>query len=164
MKKKWLGIGLVVALVVGLAVTGSWALDKGPEKITINAQEKYPELITKKDKKKTPDFTHHKHADEYLKWNAEFSNFKYTDDYTCAGCHHTNKAGEQPEGCLKCKDVEKQLEKVGGAKKFDKLYHISCRDGCHKAMADAGKKSGPTKKDWRDKKKCVGCHPKKKKW
>ena len=161
MRKKWIGIGLVVTLMVVLSMPGAWALDKGPETIDINTQEKYPKLTTKKDKKHTP-FTHLKHADTYLKGNQEYSKYKYTDDYTCAACHHTSKAGDQPEGCFKCKDVAKKLEKVGGEKKYAKVYHENCRDGCHTAMVDAGKKSGPTKKKWGDVKKCVGCHPKKK--
>jgi hypothetical protein len=159
MQRKWLGIGFMVTLMVVLAIPGAWALDKGPETIDINAQVMYPELFTKKDKKHTP-FAHHKHSDEYLKGNQEYNKYEYTDAYACAGCHHTSKADEQPEACFKCKDVNKMLEKVKG--KHDKIYHASCRDGCHVAMADAGKKSGPTKKAWGDVKKCVGCHPKKK--
>lgn len=158
MKKKLFGLAVVAAMMFVVTVPGSWALDKGPETVDINTQEKYPDLTTKKDKKHTP-FAHHKHADEFLKGNQEYAKYKYTDDYTCAGCHHTSKAGEQPEGCFKCKDVNKMLEKVKG--KHDKIYHISCRDGCHTAMAAAGKKSGPTKKKWGDVKKCIGCHPKK---
>jgi hypothetical protein len=150
MEKKWLGMGLALGLMVAFAAPGSWALDNGPENLDINAQANYSDIITKKDKKHVANFPHHKHQNEFLKGNAEYANFKYTDDYTCAGCHHTNKAGEQPEGCLKCKDVNKMLDKVGGAKKFEKIYHENCRDGCHKPMNKAGKKTGP--------KKCKGCH------
>ncbi len=159
MQKRWLKIGLAVALWGILVISGSWALDKGPEKIDINAQKTNPDIITKKDKKELPDFLHHKHQDEYLKGNSEYAKFKYTDDYTCTGCHHTDKAGEQPGACLKCKDVNKMLDKVGGAKKFEKIYHKNCRDACHAAMQKAGKKTGPSKKGGG---KCKGCHPKKK--
>ncbi len=154
MQKKWLRMGVVTVLGVFLVVPASWALDKGPEKIDINAQKTHSDVITKKDKKSVLGFTHQKHADEYLKGNAEYAKYKYTDDYTCAGCHHTSKAGEQPGSCLKCKDIDKKLKKVGGAKKFEKIYHKNCKT-CHKKMDKAGKKTGPTK--------CAGCHPKKKK-
>ncbi len=155
MKKKWLSLGLVAALAVVVAVPAGWALDKGPDTIDINAQKTHSDVITKKDKKSVLGFKHHKHQDEFLMGNAEYAKFKYTDDYTCAACHHTNKAGEQPGSCLKCKDVNKMLDKVGGKKKFEKIYHKTCRDACHKKMDKAGKKTGPTK--------CKGCHPKKKK-
>jgi hypothetical protein len=161
MKKRWLGMGLAVALVAVVAVPGTWALDKGPEMIDINAQAQHPDIITHKDKKHVANFPHHKHQDEFLKGNAEYSNFKYTDDYTCAGCHHTNKAGEQPGGCLKCKDLNKMLDKATkgkGVKKFEAIYHINCRDGCHGAMEAAGKKTGPSKKGGG---KCKGCHNRK---
>ncbi len=148
--KKLFGIGLSLALIAALIVPSAWALDKGPATIDLNAQAKYPDVITKKDKKHVPNFPHHKHQDEFLKGNSEHAQFKYTDDYTCSGCHHTSKPGEQPGGCLKCKDLNKMLDKVGGAKKFDKLYHKNCRDGCHKSMKKAKKKAGPTK--------CKACH------
>ncbi len=154
MNKKWLIRGFTVTLMIGLAISASWALDNGPDTLDINAQTKFSNIITGKDKKDLKGFQHKKHQAEYLKGNAEYGNFKYTDDYSCAGCHHTSKPGEQPGACLQCKDVDKKLEKLGGAGKFDKMYHDNCRDACHEAMAKAGKKTGPIKKD------CKGCHPK----
>jgi cytochrome c553 len=150
MNKKGFGLALVFSLMLVFIVSASWALDNGPETIDINAQANYAGLITKRDKKQVPGFPHKMHQEEFLEGNAQYSSFEYTDDYTCAGCHHTNKAGEQPEGCLKCKDVNDMLDAVGGAKKFEKIYHKNCRDACHKAMSKAGKQSGPTK--------CKGCH------
>ncbi len=163
MKNKWLGLGLVVALTFIFAIPASWALDKGPEKIDINAQKQYPDIVSHKDKKSLKDFPHHKHQDEFLKGNSKYAKFKYTDDYTCAACHHTSKAGEQPVACLKCKDLNKMIDKVSkgkGIKKFQNMYHINCRDACHAAMQKAGKKTGPSKKGGG---KCKGCHSRKKK-
>jgi hypothetical protein len=152
MKKKLFFAGVVLGLMIVFVGSGTWALDNGPDKITINAQDEYSAIITKKDKKKVENFPHRMHQEKFLTGNEQYSNFKYSDDYTCAGCHHTTKPGEQPISCLKCKDVNKMLAKVGGADKFEKIYHENCRDKCHKNMAKAGKKSGPTK--------CKDCHGK----
>lgn len=111
-----------------------FALDTGPEKITLNAQVQHPDVIKTKDKKNVPDFLHRKHQDEYVKGKQANALFKYTDDWTCAACHHTTKKGEQPVACLKCKDVNKMLKKAeaDGGKKFQNIYHKNCRDACHK--------------------------------
>lgn len=133
MGKKWIAIVSAVCAVSMLGtVSLVSALDRGPAEIEINAQANYGDIIHKKDKKKVPHFPHHKHQDEFVKGKQSVSKFKFTDDWTCGACHHTSKKGEQPTGCLKCKDVNKMLDKVGGAKKFDKLYHATCRDACHK--------------------------------
>lgn len=166
MKKKVFGLVVVAVMMFVVAVPGAWAadIDNGPETLDINAQDHFPDLITKKDKKSLKGFKHRDHQEKFLKGNSEYSKFKYTDDNTCAACHHTAEKGAQPTACLKCKDVDKMLEKVApgkGAKKFENIYHASCRDGCHAAMEAAGKKSGPSKKKWREEKKCAGCHPKK---
>ena len=164
MRKKWFGLTVVVAMLFIITAPGAWAADNGPETLDINAQEKFPDLITKKDKKSLKGFKHKKHQEEYLKGNSEYVKFKYTDDNTCVGCHHKTEKGATPTACLKCKDVDKMLEKVApgkGAKKFENVYHNNCRDDCHAAMEEAGKKTGPAKKKWREEKKCAGCHPKK---
>ena len=150
MKKKIIAIVSTVCLVYTLgAVSFVSALDKGRDKFTINAQHDHADIIHKKDKKKVPDFPHHAHQDKHVKGKQGVSNFKFTDDWTCGACHHTTKKGEQPGSCLKCKDLNKMLDKVGGAKKFEKIYHSNCRDACHKKT---------------DKKmaKCKFCHKKKK--
>ncbi len=140
---------LLIASIACLAVNTAFALDNGPETLTIDAA-KYQDVIKKKPSKVVANFPHKKHQAEFLKGNEQFSHFKYTDDWTCKACHHPEEKGGQPEACFKCKDANKMLEKVGG--KYDKLYHDTCRDGCHKAMEKAGKKTGPTK--------CAGCHGK----
>ena len=138
----------VVCMVITLgAVSVVSALDKGPEKITINGQKTHPDISKKKDKKKVANFAHHKHQDS-VKGKQSVSNFKYTDDWTCGACHHKTKKGDKPVACLSCKDVQKMLghEKVKG--KVEKIYHNACRDACHKKT---------------DKKmaKCTFCHVKK---
>ena len=146
--KKWIGISAAVCVMSFFStVSAVSALDHGPDEITLNAQEQYPDLIKKKDKKKVV-FAHKKHAEEYVKKGKGLL-FKYEGDWTCGACHHKTKKGEQPVACLKCKDVQKQLAKVGGAKKFEKIYHKTCRDACHKKT---DKKSA----------KCKVCHKKKK--
>lgn len=150
MKKKWLGIASVacaVTMFVGISLVS--AFDKGPEKITINSQETHPKISTEKDKKKVADFLHRKHQEEYVKGKEDKALFKYTDDWDCGACHHKTKKGETPVACLSCKDVQKMLdhEKIKG--KVEKIYHLNCRDACHKKQ---------------DKKmaKCDFCHEKKK--
>ena len=135
--KKTIGklTGIVsAACVVGLlgtVVPVSANVDKGPDKITINAQHTHPDIAKKKDKKKVANFPHHKHQ-ESVKGKQSVSNFKFTDDWTCGACHHTSKKGEQPGSCLSCKDVKKMLDHKKIKGKIDKMYHLNCRDACHK--------------------------------
>lgn len=143
MKKRLVSITSVVGLVSMLGVVSlvSAGVDKGQEKFTINAQEQHPDfvkshpdVIKAKDKKDVKDFTHHKHQDEHVKGKQANALFKYTDDWTCGACHHKTKKGEQPGACLKCKDLDKMLDKakIKGKKKFENIYHKNCRDACHK--------------------------------
>ena len=157
MAKKWIKRVSVVG-VAGIFATVSlvFALDNGPDKLTINAQKTNPDVISKKDKKKVKDFDHKKHQGEYVKGKQGNSLFKYTDDWTCGACHHTDKKGEQPGQCLKCKENDKMFAKAKakGGKKFEKIYHVLCRDACHKKNdKETGKKTA----------KCKACHKKKKK-
>ncbi|MBI5788896.1 MAG: cytochrome c3 family protein [Candidatus Schekmanbacteria bacterium] len=133
------------------ALPAVYALEKGPAVIDLNAQKNHADVIKKPDKKHVPSFPHHDHQDKFVKGNQKYAKFQYTDDWTCGACHHTTAKGEQPESCLKCKDVNKMLEKVGGADKFENIYHQNCRDGCHKAMDKDKQKTGPSGK-------CKGCH------
>ncbi len=140
---------LVVSIVSVLgAVSVVSAVDKGPEKITINGQKTHPDISKKKDKKKVANFPHHKHQDS-VKGKQSVSKFKFSDDWTCGACHHKTKKGDTPVACLSCKEVQKMLDhgKIKG--KVEKIYHNSCRDACHKKT---------------DKKmaKCDVCHKKKK--
>ncbi|MBI5417671.1 cytochrome c3 family protein [Candidatus Poribacteria bacterium] len=127
----------------------TFALDDGPDKINLNAQEHHKDVIKTKDKKKVDGFPHKLHQTN-LKGKQKYAKFEYTDDWTCGACHHTSKKGEQPVACFKCKEVGKMIEKVGGEAKFEKLFHDNCRDACHKAMEKDKQKTGPTK--------CKGCH------
>lgn len=141
---------LIICFICGMASL-TFALDNGPEKINLNAQESNPKVITKKDAKKVEGFPHKVHQTG-LKGKQKYAVNKFEDDWTCGACHHTSKKGEQPTACLNCKEVNKMLEKVGGADKFEKIYHDTCRDGCHKAMEKDKQKTGPTK--------CKDCHGK----
>jgi len=136
MKKRLVSIMAVAGLVsmFGAVSLVSAGIDNGPEKITINAQVQHPDVVKSKDKKQVKDFPHRKHQDELVKGKQAISLFKYTDDWTCGACHHTSKKGEQPGSCLKCKDLDKMLDKVAtnGKKKFENIYHKNCRDTCHK--------------------------------
>jgi hypothetical protein len=156
MKKRLVSIMAVAGLVsmLGVASLVSAEIDNGKEKITINAQEQHPDVVKSKDKKKVKDFLHRKHQDEFVKGKQANSLFKYTDDWTCGACHHTTKKGDQPGSCLKCKDLDKMLDKVAknGKKKFENIYHKNCRDACHKKNDKAtGKKTA----------KCKFCHDRK---
>ena len=151
--KKLVALAIAGTLACSLAAAPKvFALDTGPESMTLNAQKKHPDVIHGKDKKHVNNFPHRKHQNEFLKGNEQYSKFKYTDDWTCSACHHKSHKGEQPQSCFKCKDVNKMLDKVGGAKRFNKLFHSTCKK-CHSKMAKAGKKTGPTK--------CNGCHKRK---
>lgn len=164
MKKRLFAIVSAVCFVgaFGVASLVSAEVDKGKEKFTINIQEQHPDfvkehaasgVVKEKDKKKVKDFPHHLHQDKHVKGMQSKSLFKYTDDWTCGACHHTTKKDEQPGPCLKCKDVEKMLDKakIKGKKKFENIYHKSCRDACHKA----NDKENKTKTA-----KCKFCHKK----
>ncbi len=145
MKKRFLIAVCIVSILGAVSVVS--ALDKGPDKITINSQKTHPELSKKKDKKKVANFAHSKHQ-EHVIGKQGVSKFKYTDDWTCGACHHTDKKGDQPGACLSCKDVKKMLAHENVKGKIEKIYHVSCRDACHKKT---------------DKKmaKCKYCHAKK---
>ena len=69
----------------------------------------------------------------------------------CEKCHHMWKdKTKEPKGCKEC---HKEKKTNGVPKLYDMAHksNHSCK-GCHKAMAKAGKKHGPTK--------CSGCHKK----
>ncbi|MFQ5646685.1 MAG: cytochrome c3 family protein [bacterium] len=151
----------VVFVFTAFAVTAgiASAVDHGAEFFDLNAQKQHPELIKAKDKRWVPHFPHRLHQEKFVKGRQKFAKFKkYSDDWTCPACHHkSEKKGSQPTACLKCKDVKKMLAKnkaheSDGYKKFNKIYHNNCRDGCHKHQAKADKaKYGFLKK-------CKTCH------
>lgn len=79
---------------------------------------------------------------------------------TCRTCHHTLEADAPPKGvdpkpCMSCHVAEGSPQVEHGGKKarflakhtaggrVDQrtvLFHASCRDGCHKALKDEGKR------------------------
>ena len=121
-----------------------------PETVDINLQQQCPSIKgLPADKKQVKDFTHSKHATEYLKGKAKFSKYEYTDEFTCTACHTT---AASPQAVTKdgiCASVETELEKAGGPKKMAGFYHNTCKS-CHSAMKKADEKTGPTG--------CKGCH------
>ena len=140
---------LALALPVGLAARGEEPVEV-PDTLDINIQAAAP-LVEglPPDTKSVPGFSHRRHAEEYLKGAEEYSRFPYTDEFTCAACHHTATSPREAGSCLSCKTADRMIAAVGGPKRVKNLFHDTCRS-CHRAMAEAGKETGPTR--------CKGCH------
>ncbi|MBU8849401.1 MAG: cytochrome c family protein, partial [Desulfobacterales bacterium] len=107
-------------------------------------------------KKGIVQFTHKKHAEEYL--------------IACGRCHHDEKgqpldlgADDDAKGCIEChKETEKPKgEKLGKKEKIMKYHfealHANCI-GCHKAY---NKEKGDPKGKVPAPASCTNCHPKK---
>lgn len=123
-----------------------------PDTLTIDIQTKCPFLDNlPKDVKQVKDFSHAKHAREYLVGNSEYASVPYGDDFTCAACHAETISEESLLNEIVCERIVEQFESAGGIKEFKKRYHDACK-GCHEKMEKAGKATGPTK--------CKGCHKK----
>ena len=97
---------------------------------------------------------------KYKKGAVKFSHGKHHTDYkiACTECHHVYKEGKnvykEGDPVQKCSACHDALKSKGKVKKLMLAYHKNCQ-GCHKQLAKAGKKTGPTKK-------CNNCHEKKK--
>jgi len=124
-----------------------------PETIDLNLQQTHPDIAgLPGDKRHVNGFSHKKHAEEYLKGNAQFSANPYDDALTCAACHPGAKSGEAVMAEDSGKRLEAALDAAGGAKKMKNYFHATCLS-CHKAMKKAKKATGPTN--------CKGCHGRK---
>jgi len=105
MKKKLMGISLVVMLLVAAVVIPvAKATNKGPDSVTLDFNGK---------KKHVANFPHHDHQ------------ARVHDD--CSVCHHKWDKHSDPKACKSCHG-----EKADGAKpKMKDAYHKRCK-GCHK--------------------------------
>ncbi len=142
-----------VMLILGMGGTAHAAdapVPPMPETVDINVQQDHPERADlPSDTRSVKGFSHRRHAEEYLPGRAGRGRFPYDDGFTCAACHHTARAPGEAGSCWSCKDVDRMLEAVGGARRFKEIYHGTCR-ACHRAMEKAGESTGPTR--------CRGCH------
>jgi hypothetical protein len=146
-RKLALILGGALLLVSGLVVAADIPGDKA--EISIDLIE---------GKKSATPFPHAKHATEFKK--------KGGAKIECKDCHHTLASDrEKPKACSECHVKVGEAEKeIGGKKapalakekspgKIDQksvIFHINCKDGCHKEMKAEGKKITS----------CTVCHPK----
>ena len=138
MKKRILLLGAVILSIVSFTGIGILVATDCPDEISI----------------KSDAFT------KYKKGSVKFSHTKHHADYkiACTECHHVYKDGKnvfkEGDPVQKCSECHDALKSQGKVKKLMLAYHKNCQ-GCHKQLAKAGKKTGPTRK-------CNGCHEKKK--
>ena len=138
MKKRILLLGAVILSIVLFTGVGILVATDCPDEISI----------------KSDAFT------KYKKGSVKFSHTKHHADYkiACTECHHVYKDGKnvfkEGDPVQKCSECHDALKSQGKVKKLMIAYHKNCQV-CHKELAKAGKKTGPTKK-------CNGCHEKKK--
>ena len=138
MKKRILLLGAVILSIVLFTGVGILIATDCPGEISI----------------KSDAFT------KYKKGAVKFSHTKHHADYkiACTECHHVYKDGKnvfkEGDPVQKCSECHDALKSQGKVKKLMLAYHKNCQ-GCHKQLAKAGKKTGPTRK-------CNSCHEKKK--
>ena len=138
MKNRILLLGAVILSIVLFTGVGILVATDCPDEISI----------------KSDAFT------KYKKGSVKFSHTKHHADYkiACTECHHVYKDGKnvfkEGDPVQKCSECHDALKSQGKVKKLMLAYHKNCQ-GCHKQLAKAGKKTGPTRK-------CNGCHEKKK--
>ncbi len=145
---------LTCCLSAALVATAAQAAPAAepPETVEINVQASHPDVQgLPADTKAVSGFSHRAHAETYLPGLQAFSRFPYEDGFTCAACHHDAATPGEAGSCLSCKTADAMLAKVGGPAKVKNLYHDTCK-ACHRAMAKAGRDTGPTR--------CNGCHGK----
>ena len=124
-----------------------------PETINLNIQANHAEIAgLPKDKKAVNNFTHQKHATEYLKGNSKYATQLFSDDFTCAACHLDAKKPADLTDSIAQERVVAALATTGGPKNLKKYFHGICLN-CHKSMAKSKIATGPTK--------CNGCHKRK---
>jgi hypothetical protein len=122
MSKKSLIVLIVAAFVMSLGVAVSFAVDKGPAEITLNADGTKPAM-----------FPHAKHQEKN----------------ECGTCHHYLKDNvptpcddgtpqEDFKKCDSCHNADMENEKL---RTWKDIGHALCKD-CHTKMKDAG---APTK-------------------
>ena len=142
---KWtLRIGLGIFALAACEAAAAGPAAPMPETLTLNLQERCPDVgKAGKDAKKVVNFSHKRHAAEYLPGNAAYSATPYTDAFTCVACHAGAEKPEAIQAGAACGRVE------AGTPDVKKTYHGLCLD-CHKNMAKAGKKTGPES--------CKECH------
>lgn len=89
---------------------------------------------------------------------AVFPHARHQDLLDCATCHHSKNedgsqnpfvAGQKIQKCITCHNSQDMADTKLNS--FKNVGHINCKE-CHRAMAEAGKPTGPTK--------CNGCHTK----
>jgi hypothetical protein len=96
---------------------------------------------------------------KYKKGPVPFIHKKHNVDYAvaCTECHHVYKEGQnvykEGDPVQKCSACHDPVKSKGKAKKLMIAYHRNCQ-GCHKALKEAGKNTGPTTK-------CNDCHQRK---
>lgn len=151
LKKSMIWIG-AAAIAMSLSTMNAYgdATNSPPEILTLNVQANHADLEgLPKDKKSVNNFSHRKHAEEYLKGNGGYGAQSFTDAFTCAACHLGATSREEVSGVAPKERLLKALNNKGGPEKLKEYFHGICQS-CHKAMAKADKATGPTK--------CSGCH------
>jgi len=158
-----LAAGIAAAALMGMALGAGGAMAEeakcpagpsAPETVSINIQEKCPDMKgLGKDKKAVPEFSHKAHVEKYLPGNSKYSPKPYTDEFVCAGCHAGYTDEKELLASDPCKRLEAAIEEKDGKRDVKNYFHSQCL-ACHKAMKKDKVATGPTS--------CKGCHSKKK--
>ena len=145
----------ITSLILGAAAINVFANENKsmPETINLNIQTNHAEISgLPEDKKSVNNFTHRKHAEEYLPGNSAYAENTFEDSFTCAACHAGTANAEEITGVIAQERLLASLNKSGGPKKLKNYFHGICLN-CHKSMKKANMHTGPTK--------CNDCHSRK---
>jgi len=142
------------ALLSCLTTANAWAEPMAiPETLNLNMQVTHSDIEgLPKDAKSVNNFSHSKHANQYLKGNGTYATTAFMDDFTCAACHLGSESVESITNSNPQERILAALSTKGGPQKFKNYFHDICRS-CHKNMKKAGITTGPTG--------CSDCHSRK---
>jgi hypothetical protein len=141
-------------LFVFMSTVCAWAETTTiPDTINLNAQANHPDIKDlPTDAKSVNNFTHGKHANQYLKGNSAYAAKSFTDEFTCAACHLEAASIEAITDSNPQERVLAALNAKGGPQKLKNYFHDICLS-CHKSMKKAAISTGPTT--------CNDCHSRK---
>jgi len=141
-------------LFVCFTTINAWAGTMAvPETLNLNMQVNHSDIEgLPKDVKSVNNFSHAKHANQYLKGNSAYAATPFKDDFTCAACHLGSESRESITGSNPRERIMAALNAEGGPQKLKSYFHGICRT-CHNNMKKAGIATGPSK--------CSGCHSRK---
>ena len=145
----WIGAASI-ALCFSAINTSAETQTNFQESINLNIQANHAGIKgLPKDKKSVNNFTHQKHANEYLKGISKHASKPFTDDFTCKACHQGSANRDELMKSIPQERLLEALNSKGGPKKVKNYFHGICLD-CHKSMKKAELVTGPTK--------CNDCH------